>query len=92
LVDEVVQRSTDRADSSGTTLLDDGGFRAEIARAVLEKAVEAEMTGHLGDEKYDPEGCGEGAWGAGLGGCVLKGRPTGIRLIVRKERPRSGPI
>lgn len=32
----------------------------------------------------------EGAWVAELAGDVLKGWPTGMRLIVRKERPHPG--
>ncbi|MGW7585665.1 transposase [Kitasatospora sp. NPDC054768] len=32
----------------------------------------------------------DGAWVAGLAGDVLKGRPSGMRLIVRKERPHPG--
>ncbi|WP_328891710.1 transposase [Streptomyces sp. NBC_00316] len=32
----------------------------------------------------------EGSWTAGLDGDVLKGRPGGIRLVVRKERPHPG--
>jgi hypothetical protein len=32
----------------------------------------------------------DGAWAAELTGDVLKGRPTGMRLIIRKERPHPG--
>ncbi|MFE9898963.1 transposase, partial [Streptomyces sp. NPDC005529] len=32
----------------------------------------------------------EGAWSAELDGDVLKGWPTGMRLVVRKERPHPG--
>lgn len=32
----------------------------------------------------------DGAWGAELTGDVLAGRPKGMRLIVRKERPHPG--
>ncbi|MGW7410259.1 IS1380 family transposase [Streptomyces sp. NPDC054833] len=39
----------------------------------------------------EPDGQGrDGAWVAELAGDVLKGRPTGMRLIVRKERPHPG--
>jgi hypothetical protein len=33
----------------------------------------------------------EGAWTAELDGDVLKGWPTGMRLVVRKERPHPAP-
>ncbi|RII06886.1 hypothetical protein DSC45_35060 [Streptomyces sp. YIM 130001] len=35
-------------------------------------------------------GIRDGAWAAELDGNVLKGRPQGMRLIVRKERPHPG--
>lgn len=60
LVDEVVERLMDRADASGTALLGEGGLLTEVTRAVLERALEAEMTGHLGYEKHDPAGRGSG--------------------------------
>ena len=58
LVDEVVERLMDSADASGAALLGDGGLLTEITRAVLERALEAEMTEHLGYEKHDPAGRG----------------------------------
>ncbi|MET9615401.1 IS256 family transposase [Kitasatospora indigofera] len=60
LVDEVVERLMDSADASGAALLGDGGLLTEITRAVLERALEAEMTEHLGYEKHDPAGRGSG--------------------------------
>jgi transposase-like protein len=60
LVDEVVERLMDRADASGAALLGEGGLLTEITRAVLERALEAEMTEHLGYEKHDPAGRGSG--------------------------------
>ncbi|MFE3396647.1 transposase, partial [Kitasatospora indigofera] len=60
LVDEVVERLMDSADASGAALLGDGGLLTEITRAVLERALEAEMSEHLGYEKHDPAGRGSG--------------------------------
>ena len=60
LVDEVVERLMDSADASGAALLGDGGLLTEITRAVLERALDAEMTEHLGYEKHDPAGRGSG--------------------------------
>ncbi|WP_229928116.1 transposase [Kitasatospora indigofera] len=60
LVDEVVERLTDRAGASGAALLGDGGLLTETTRAVPERALEAEMAEHLGYEKYDPAGRGSG--------------------------------
>lgn len=60
LVDEVVEQLMDRADASGAALLGEGGLLAEATRAVLERALDAEMTEHLGYEKHDPAGRGSG--------------------------------
>jgi transposase-like protein len=60
LVGEVVERLMDCADASGAALLGEGGLLTEITRAVLERALEAEMTEHLGYEKHDPAGRGSG--------------------------------
>jgi transposase-like protein len=60
LVGEVVERLMDSADASGAALLGEGGLLTEITRAVLERALEAEMTEHLGYEKHDPAGRGSG--------------------------------
>ncbi|MER6363317.1 IS256 family transposase [Kitasatospora sp. NPDC001527] len=60
LVDEVVERLMDRADASGAALLGEGGLLTRVTRTVLERALEAEMTEHLGYEKHDPAGRGSG--------------------------------
>ncbi len=60
LVDEVVERLMDRADASGAALLGEGGLLTEVTRAVLERALDVEMTEHLGYEKHDPAGRGSG--------------------------------
>lgn len=60
LVDEVVERLMDRADASGAALLGEGGLLTEVTRAVLERALDAEMTDHLGYEKHDRAGRGSG--------------------------------
>ncbi|MFD8638158.1 hypothetical protein ACFW9H_24900, partial [Streptomyces sp. NPDC059533] len=54
MVDEVVERLLDSADASGTALLGEGGLLTEITRAALERALEAEMSEHLGYERGDP--------------------------------------
>ncbi|MCY0949965.1 SIS domain-containing protein [Streptomyces sp. H27-S2] len=48
MVDEVVERLLDKADASGAALLGEGGLLTEITKAVLERALEAEMSEHLG--------------------------------------------
>ncbi|WUW67919.1 transposase (plasmid) [Streptomyces sp. NBC_01455] len=53
MVGEVVERLLDKADASGAALLGEGGLLTEITRAVVERALEAEMSEHLGYERGD---------------------------------------
>ncbi|GAA2771655.1 hypothetical protein GCM10010493_81270 [Streptomyces lavendulae subsp. grasserius] len=50
-VDEVVERLLEKADASGAALLGKGGLLTEITKAVLERALEAEMSEYLGYER-----------------------------------------
>lgn len=54
LLDEVL----DRADRGDLALTGSGGFLPELVKAVLERGLAAELTGHLGYEKGDPAGRG----------------------------------
>ena len=54
LLDEVM----DRVDAGGLALTGEGGFLPEMIKAVLERGLAAELTGHLGYEKGDPAGRG----------------------------------
>jgi putative transposase len=47
-----------RADKGGLALTGEGGFLPELVKAVLERGLAAELTGHLGYEKGDPGGRG----------------------------------
>jgi putative transposase len=48
----------DRAEQGGVTLTGEGGFLPEMIKAVLERGLAAELTGHLGYELGDPAGRG----------------------------------
>lgn len=54
LLDEVM----DRVDAGELMLTGEGGFLPEMVKAVLERGLQAELTGHLGYEKGDPGGRG----------------------------------
>src|SRR6266511_2902616 len=54
LLDELM----DRVDRDGLRLTGSGGFLPELVKAVLERGLQAELTGHLGYEKGDPAGRG----------------------------------
>src|SRR3954453_16923289 len=46
----------ERARRDGVSLVGPGGLLAGLTKAVLETALEAELTDHLGYEKHDPVG------------------------------------
>src|SRR6187551_173508 len=54
LLDELM----DRVDAGELTLTGEGGFLPEMIKAVLERGLAAELTGHLGYERGDPAGRG----------------------------------
>src|ERR1700685_4721294 len=54
LLDKVIGR----AEAGELALTGEGGFLPEMVKAVLERGLAAELTGHLGYEKGDPAGRG----------------------------------
>jgi putative transposase len=58
--DEVLDRLMAATDERGVALTGEGGFLPEMIKAVLERGMGAELTGHLGYEKGDPAGRGSG--------------------------------
>lgn len=56
LLDELM----DRVDSGEVQLTGEGGFLPEMIKAVLERGLAAELSGHLGYERGDPAGRGSG--------------------------------
>jgi putative transposase len=48
----------DRADEGGVRLTGEGGFLAELVKAVLERGLATELSDHLGYDKGDPAGRG----------------------------------
>lgn len=48
----------DQAEEGGVSLTGEGGFLPEMIKAVLERGLAAELTGHLGYELGDPAGRG----------------------------------
>lgn len=54
--DELAAELLARADAAGVSLVGPGGLLAGLTKTVLETALEAEMTEHLGYEAHDPIG------------------------------------
>lgn len=58
--DEVLDELMARTDERGVALTGEGGFLPEMIKAVLERGMDTELTGHLGYERGDVAGNGSG--------------------------------
>jgi putative transposase len=54
----LLDRLMEQVESGGLALTGEGGFLPEMIKAVLERGLQAELSGHLGYEKGDPAGRG----------------------------------
>src|SRR3954449_5790871 len=85
LLDEVM----DRVDAGGLRLTGDGGLLPELVKAVLERGLQAELTGHLGYEKGDPAGRGGPNSRNGSTPKTLASEVGDIPLAVPRDRAGS---
>jgi putative transposase len=58
--EELADQLLGKAQAEGVELLGPDGLLSQVTKAVLERALAEEMTGHLGYEKHDPGGRGSG--------------------------------
>ena len=58
--DQLADQLLGKAQAEGVELLGPDGLLSQVTKAVLERALAEEMTGHLGYEKHDPAGRGSG--------------------------------
>jgi transposase-like protein len=58
--DELADQLLGKAQAEGVELLGPDGLLSQVTKAVLERALAEEMTGHLGYDKHDPAGRGSG--------------------------------
>lgn len=59
-VEAVLEQLMDWADATGAPLAGEGGLLQQLPKALLERALQAETSEHLGYEKGDPAGRGSG--------------------------------
>ena len=78
-----------KAQAEGVELLGPDGLLSQVTKAVLERALEEEMTAHLGYEKHDPAGRGSGNSRNGSSGKTLLTEIGGIDLDVPRDRGGS---
>jgi putative transposase len=85
LADELLAR----AQTDGVELLGPDGLLSQVTKAVLERALDEEMTHHLGYEKHDPAGRGSGNSRNGSTGKRLLTEVGGVDLQVPRDRNAS---
>jgi putative transposase len=78
-----------KAQAEGVELLGPDGLLSQVTRAVLERAVDEELTAHLAYEKHDPAGRGSGNSRNGTSGKTLLTEVGGIDLAVPRDRAGS---
>jgi putative transposase len=84
--DDVLDELMARVDAQGAELLGPDGLLSHVTKAVLERAMEEELTGHLGYEKHDPAGRGSGNSRNGSSPKVVLTEAGAIDLDVPRDR------
>src|ERR1700685_3728885 len=87
LLDALLERSRDHA--GGLRLTGEGSMLGELVRAVLERALESELTAHLGYGRHDPAGHRSG--NARNGSSPKPVRPGVGPVPLQVRRDRAGP-
>jgi putative transposase len=90
--DELADQLLDRAQAGGAELLGPDGLLSQVTKAVLERALAEEMSGHLGYEKHDPAGRGSGNSRNGMTPKTVLTDVGAVDLAVPRDRNgTSGP-
>jgi len=90
LVDEeLADQLLGKAQAEGVELLGPDGLLSQVTKAVLERALAEELTGHLGYEKHDPAGRGSGNSRNGSTPKTLLTDVGAVDLAVPRDRGGS---
>src|SRR5690349_5128064 len=90
LVDEeLADRLLGKAAAEGVELLGPDGLLSQVTKAVLERALAEEMTGHLGYDKHDPAGRGTGSSRNGMTPKTVLTDVGAVDLAVPRDRNGS---
>jgi putative transposase len=84
--DELADELLGKARAEGVELLGPDGLLSQVTKAVLERALTEEMTGHLGYEKHDPAGRGSGNNRNGTTGKTVLTEIGAVDLAVPRDR------
>src|SRR5262245_58818822 len=87
--EELADELLGRAQAEGADLLGPDGLLSQVTKAVLERALAEEMTGHLGYEKHDPAGRGSGNSRNGSTPKTLLTDVGAVDLVVPRDRNGS---
>jgi putative transposase len=87
--EELADQLLGRAQAEGAELLGPDGLLSQVTRAVLERALAEEMTGHLGYEKHDPAGRGSGNSRNGTTAKTVLTDVGAVDLTVPRDRNGS---
>jgi transposase-like protein len=90
LIDEqLADQLLGKAQAEGVELLGPDGLLSQVTKAVLERALAEELTGHLGYEKHDPAGRGSGNSRNGTTAKTLLTDVGAVDLAVPRDRNGS---
>ena len=90
LVDEeLADQLLGKAQAEGAGLLGPDGLLSQVTKALLERALAEEMTGHLGYDKHDPAGWGSGNNRNGTTGKTVLTDVGAVDLAVPRDRNGS---
>ena len=84
--DDVLDDLMDRVDAEGAELLGPDGLLSQVTKAVLERALDEELTGHLGYDRHDPVGRGSGNSRNGTTPKVVLTEAGAVDLDVPRDR------
>ena len=87
--DELADQLLEKAQAEGAELLGPDGLLSQVTKAVLERALAEEMTGHLGYDKHDPAGRGSGNSRNGTTPKTLLTDVGAVNLAVPRDRNGS---
>jgi putative transposase len=86
---EAIDRMLGDAEAAGVAVDGPGGLLGQITKAVLERALGAEMDDHLGYAKGDPAGAGSGNSRNGFSGKTVTTTAGPVRIAVPRDRNSS---
>src|SRR6476660_518670 len=84
--DELADQLLGRAQAEGAGLLGPDGLLSQVTKAVLERALAGEMTGHRVDDEHDPAGRGSGNSRNGMTPKTVLTDVGAVDLAVPRDR------